>query len=98
VTDRTSVLLAAVGLLTGVAVAADPSLGPVVQVPVDAGTAALLQLPISQVTAPVALLAAGGLFGRLANQLVDKLHNWRPHIIVEHRHIHVADPAAEGDR
>lgn len=97
-TDRTSILLAAAGLLTGVAVAADPTLGPVVQVPVDAGTAALLQLPISQVTAPVAFLAAGGLFGRLAHQLADKLKGWRPHIIVEHRHLHAPAPTAEGDR
>jgi len=93
-----SLLLAAMGLLTGVAVAAEPGLGPVVQVPVDAGTAALLQLPVGQVTGPVALLAAGGLFGRLLGQLVNQLKGWRPHIIVEHRHIHVADPAAEGDR
>ena len=96
-TDRTSLLLAAAGLLTGVAVAADPALGPVVQVPVDAGTAALLQLPISQVTAPVALLAAGGLFGRLANQLVDKLRGWRPHVVIEHIHRQEAGPL-EGDR
>lgn len=93
-----SLLLAAMGLLTGVAVAAEPGLGPVVQVPVDADTAALLQLPISQVTAPVALLAAGGLFGRLANQLVAQLRDWHPRIIVEHRYHRAADPAAEGDR
>lgn len=96
-TDRTSLLLAAVGLLTGVAVAADPALGPVVQLPVDAGTAALLQLPISQVTAPVAFLAAGGLFGRLAHQMVDKLKGWRPHIVIEHVHRHEDGPA-EGER
>lgn len=96
-TDRTSLLLAAVGLLTGVAVAADPALGPVVQVPVDPDTAALLRLPIGQVTAPMALLVGGGLLGRLANQLVDKLKGWRPHIVIEHVHRHEAGPA-EGDR
>lgn len=97
-TDRTSLLLAAVGLLTGVAVAADPALGPVVQVPVDADTATLLRLPIGQVTGPMALFVGGGLLGRLAKDLVDKLRDWKPHIIVEHRHIHVNDLAAEGDR
>lgn len=95
-TDRTSFLLALAGLLTGVAVAADPALGPVVQVPVDTGTAALLQLPLSQVTAPVALLAAGGLFGRLANQLVDKLRGWKPHVVIEHVHRHEDGPVEGG--
>lgn len=101
--DRHTLLLALAGLFTGVAFA-NPE-ATVVHLPVDAGTAALLELPVAQVTGPVAMLAAGGLLGRLLRQLAElvaqvaeHLRDWRPHIIVEHRHIHTADPVAEGDR
>ena len=101
--DRPTLLLALAGLFTGVAFA-DPA-STLIQVPVDVGAATLLEVPVGQLTGPVAMLAAGGLLGRLLRQLAElvtklaaELKGWRPHIIVEHRHLHAADPAEEGDR
>lgn len=77
-------ILALGGLFTGVAMA-----GSDAPLMLDVATGEVLAIPLRDITAPVALLAAGGMFGRLANGLVAKLENWRPHIIVEHRHVQV---------
>lgn len=75
-------LLALGGLFTGVAMA-----GPDTPLLVDTATGEVLALPIRDITAPAALLVAGGMLGRLANQLAAALKDWRPHIVVEHRHV-----------
>lgn len=78
-------LLAVVSGLIGVAFAKDAPGSPgSFPVETSAGTVALGDLSL-----PVALVIFGTTLGRAVSALKD----WRPHVIVEHRHIH-ATPAS----
>lgn len=86
---RLSAWLSLAGALVGVA-AAGPST-PAVVVDALGGQ----QVPVGEITGPVAMILAGGMAGRLLNQLVTRLVGWRPHVIVEHRHAAAPPPAPD---
>jgi hypothetical protein len=86
---RATALLSLAGALAGVALGAPAQ--PVIGLDVvDAALAAPVQL--REITAPVALLLAGGMAGRLLASLTRELKGWKPHVIVEHRHVDVRRP------
>ncbi len=93
---RASALLSLAGAMLGVALGAPPA-QPVLGLDVvDAALAAPIQL--REITAPVAMLLAGGMAGRLLSSLIRDLRGWKPHVIVEHRHVEVRrrpDPDTE---
>jgi hypothetical protein len=89
---RASLALSLVGLLAGVAVA-----GPELPVAMPGvGPSDLVSLPIREITGPIALVVTGGMAGRLLTQVAAALRGWRPHIVVEHRHVRAAPGAGGG--